>query len=91
MNDITSKLKVEVQAHTAIVTIQNPPANTWDLESLRALPRIIDGLSSQQNIWSLLITGQGEKFFSAGADLKLFRDGSVTMARDMARAFGEAF
>ena len=65
MNVVTSKLNIEVHSHTAILTIQNPPANTWDLESLRALPQIISDLSSRQDIWSLVITGQGEKFFSA--------------------------
>ena len=37
------------------------------------------------------MTGDGEKFFSAGADLKLFADGDKAMARAMARRFGEAF
>jgi enoyl-CoA hydratase/carnithine racemase len=91
MSTITPKLQVESLSHTAVITIHNPPANTWDLESLRALPKILDEISARQDIWSILITGHGEKFFSAGADLKLFKDGSVTMARDMARAFGDAF
>ena len=38
-----------------------------------------------------MITGQGEKFFSAGADLKLFADGDPDNARRMAVYFGEAF
>jgi enoyl-CoA hydratase/carnithine racemase len=38
-----------------------------------------------------VITGEGEKFFSAGADLKLFADGDPENARRMAVYFGEAF
>jgi len=38
-----------------------------------------------------VLTGAGEKFFSAGADLKVFADGDKAMARAMARRFGEAF
>jgi enoyl-CoA hydratase/carnithine racemase len=87
----TPKLSIRIESHTAILTIQNPSANTWDLESLRALPKLMARLGDNANIWSLVITGSGEKFFSAGADLKLFRDGSIQMARDMARAFGQAF
>ena len=37
------------------------------------------------------MTGQGEKFFSAGADLKTFADGDRAMANEMAQRFGEAF
>ena len=35
--------------------------------------------------------GQGEKFFSAGADLNLFAAGDKGVARDMANNFGRAF
>ena len=38
-----------------------------------------------------MVTGEGEKFFSAVADLKLFADGDKALAREMARRFGEAF
>ncbi|HAC26915.1 MAG TPA: enoyl-CoA hydratase, partial [Marinobacter hydrocarbonoclasticus] len=40
---------------------------------------------------ALVVTGQGEKFFSAGADLKTFADGDRARANDMAQRFGEAF
>ena len=33
----SEKLKVEITGHTALVTIDNPAANTWDTESLPAL------------------------------------------------------
>lgn len=39
----------------------------------------------------MVLTGEGEKFFSAGADLKLFADGDKGNAATMARYFGEAF
>jgi enoyl-CoA hydratase/carnithine racemase len=37
------------------------------------------------------MTGAGQKFFSAGADLKLFASGDKQVARQMARVFGVAF
>ncbi|MGL5358871.1 MAG: enoyl-CoA hydratase, partial [Shewanella sp.] len=39
----------------------------------------------------LVLTGQGQKFFSAGADLKLFADGDKGNGATMAKHFGEAF
>jgi len=84
-------LKLEKQDHTALVTLDNPPAHTWTRESLAALRQLVLDLDADRNIYALVITGAGEKFFSAGADLKLFADGDKAMAATMARRFGAAF
>ncbi|URI09770.1 enoyl-CoA hydratase [Aquincola tertiaricarbonis] len=84
-------LKLERRGHTAVVTLHNPPAHTWTEDSLQALTRLVKQLDAERNIYSLVITGDGEKFFSAGADLKLFADGDKGRAATMARRFGEAF
>lgn len=84
-------LKLEKRNHVALVTLNKPPAHTWTLDSLAALTRLVADLNADHNIYSLVLTGAGEKFFSAGADLKLFADGDKAMARAMARRFGEAF
>jgi enoyl-CoA hydratase/carnithine racemase len=89
--DLTHKLTVEKHGHTALITINQPPANTWDHDSLIGLKQLIEHLNRDDDIYALVITGQGGKFFSAGADLKLFADGDKARARDMARRFGEAF
>ncbi len=85
------KLVFERRGHTALLTINNPPANTWDAQSLPLLTTLIRELNAERDIYALVITGAGHKFFSAGADLKLFADGDKARARDMARKFGEAF
>ncbi len=87
----SEKLKVEVHGHTALVTIDNPAANTWDTESLPALKDLVEKLNADKNIYALVITGAGEKFFSAGADLNLFADGEPETARTMANFFGQGF
>ncbi|WP_282338046.1 enoyl-CoA hydratase [Pseudomonas sp. PS02288] len=89
--DLTHKLTVEKHGNTALLTINNPPANTWERESLIGLRQLIEHLDRDDDIYALVITGRGEKFFSAGADLKLFADGDKARAREMARLFGEAF
>ncbi|KHL69526.1 MULTISPECIES: enoyl-CoA hydratase [Pseudomonas] len=89
--ELTHKLTVEKIGHTALITISHPPANTWDRDSLIGLKLLIEHLNRDDDIYALVITGQGERFFSAGADLKLFADGDKARARDMARLFGEAF
>jgi enoyl-CoA hydratase/carnithine racemase len=87
----TDKLKVEIDGHVAIVTVDNPSANTWDVESLPALAELVTALNNDMSIFALVITGEGDKFFSAGADLKLFADGDPGTAQTMAEYFGRAF
>lgn len=84
-------LVLERKGSIAVLTLANPPANTWTRESLSGLRRLVAVLDADRSIYSLVVTGQGEKFFSAGADLKLFADGDKAVARAMARRFGEAF
>ena len=85
------KLHVQLRGHTAVVTVDNPSANTWDTESLPALRLLVEALNENRDVYALVLTGAGEKFFSAGADLKLFADGDPETAREMAGLFGEAF
>lgn len=84
-------LTVEVDGHTALVTLANPPANTWTVASLTALRDLVGALDADREIYALVMTGAGEKFFSAGADLKQFASGDKALAREAARRFGEAF
>ncbi|WP_028110768.1 enoyl-CoA hydratase [Ferrimonas futtsuensis] len=84
-------LKLERRGHTALVTINNPPANTWTQQSLGELEQLVGELNNDRDIYALVLTGEGDKFFSAGADLKLFADGDKGVAANMARAFGRAF
>ena len=85
------KLQVEYIDHIAVITINNPPANTWDQESLIRLTRLVEELNANREIYSLVITGAGDKYFSAGADLKMFADGDKGSAWAISSLFGQAF
>lgn len=84
-------LKLRIDGHTAVVELSNPPANTWTRDSLAALRDLVRDLDADRAVYALVIVGEGEKFFSAGADLKQFADGDKALAREAARRFGEAF
>lgn len=87
----SEKLLVEQRDHTVAITIANPPANTWNGDNLGALKSVVEQCNVDKDVYALVITGQGEKFFSAGADLNLFADGDKDVARAMAGSFGGAF
>ncbi len=84
-------IQFSISNHVAVITMSNPPANTWTVDGLNQLKRLVCSLDQNRDIYALVITGQGDKFFSAGADLKLFADGDKTTAFNMARCFSEAF
>jgi enoyl-CoA hydratase/carnithine racemase len=83
-------IRHRIEGHTAFLTIDNPPANTWTPESLRALEALIGTLNADRDVYAAVITGAGEKFFSAGADLKNFQ-GDKVLARHFVACFGAAF
>jgi enoyl-CoA hydratase/carnithine racemase len=81
----------KIDGHVALVTLNNPSANTFTAEGLLELATLVDGLNRNLDVYAVVVTGQGEKFFSAGADLKSFAGGDKAGARLMARRFGAAF
>jgi enoyl-CoA hydratase/carnithine racemase len=80
-----------IDGHVAVLTINNAPANTFTAEGLTELQRLVVELNSNLGVYAAVITGQGEKFFSAGAELKTFADGDKGSAQAMAQRFGKAF
>jgi enoyl-CoA hydratase/carnithine racemase len=83
-------IRDRIDGHTAFVTLDNPPANTWTPESLREFERLIAELNEDRTVYAMVLTGEGPKFFSAGADLKTFA-GDKVLARHFIACFGAAF
>ncbi|OUR71232.1 enoyl-CoA hydratase, partial [Marinomonas sp. 42_23_T18] len=50
---ITDSVLVEKRGHVAVLTMNNPPANTWTADSLKALKCIVEELNQDKSIWSL--------------------------------------
>ena len=75
----------------AQIVLNNPSANTFTGEGLVELLNTIGKLNGDKQVRAVVVTGAGEKFFSAGADLKQFADGDKSRAREVAQRFGVAF
>ncbi|NOX34885.1 MAG: enoyl-CoA hydratase [Deltaproteobacteria bacterium] len=56
--------------HVAIVSINHPPANTWDLKTMEEFGQVVDQVENDPEFRVMIITGSGERFFSAGFDVK---------------------
>ncbi|HYC36590.1 MAG TPA: enoyl-CoA hydratase [Usitatibacter sp.] len=83
-------IRHEVRAHTAFITLDDPPANTWTPESLGQLEDLVRSLDADRSIYAAVLTGAGTKFFSAGAKLENFRSDKV-LARHFIARFAAAF
>ena len=62
-------LLFEKKGHIGIVTINRPPANSWSLSAIEELDRIMDIVEKDNDIRVVILTGAGEKCFSAGMDV----------------------
>jgi enoyl-CoA hydratase len=60
---------LEVDGFVATLTIDNPPLNIITAEVRKDLHRALDELEERGDIRALIVTGQGDRAFCAGADL----------------------
>ena len=59
----------EKKEHIAIITLNHPPVNAWNWGLMSDFEKAIDEVENDKEIRVLIITGGGEKAFSAGFDL----------------------
>ncbi len=62
--------------HVAVITLVDPPANTYTHEMMRQLDEAILDARFDSDVEVIVLTGKGEKFFSAGANIGMLN--SVT-------------
>jgi enoyl-CoA hydratase len=56
-----------------VLELSNPPANTYSYEMMRELDAHVLQARFDESVHVLLITGAGEKFFCAGADIAMLQ------------------
>ena len=64
-------INYRTDAGIAIIEMNDPPANTYTYEMMRQLDDAILKARMDNGVYVLLLTGAGEKFFSAGANIKM--------------------
>ena len=62
-------IRLEIDNHVAIVTLDAPPVNALALDNYQEITRIFDRLSDDAKVRSVILTAAG-KVFSAGVDMK---------------------
>jgi enoyl-CoA hydratase/carnithine racemase len=62
----------------AILTLADPPANTYTYKMMQALDQRILAVRMDDRVQVIVITGSGEKFFCAGANIQMLADVTPT-------------
>jgi enoyl-CoA hydratase len=64
-------IQYRVEDGVAVITMDDPPANTYTYEMNRQLDEFILKARMDNAVHVLVLTGSGDKFFSAGANIKM--------------------
>jgi enoyl-CoA hydratase/carnithine racemase len=72
------------------ITLDNPPANSYDLIVMREFSRAVDEAIGSDTR-AVIVRSASEKFFSAGADVKRFLEGDVDANMEMIRVSQASF
>ena len=64
----------EVRGKVALLTLDDPPANTYTHEMMRQLDEGIIRARFDGDVEVIVITGAGEKFFCAGANIGMLSE-----------------
>jgi enoyl-CoA hydratase/carnithine racemase len=75
---------------SATITLDNPPANSYDITFMRELEAAIAAANADASARVVVLRSASEKFFSAGADIKRFLANDVDANMDMIRLAHEA-
>ena len=60
----------------AVLELNAPPANTYSYEMMRELDEQVLDARMDETIHVLMLTGAGDKFFCAGADIGMLQSAS---------------
>lgn len=71
-------VQYRVDQGVAIFSLNDPPANTYTYEMMQALDQRILAARMDESVQVIVITGGGEKFFCAGANIQMLSDVTPT-------------
>lgn len=85
-------IKVKEENGISVICIDRPKSlNALNTQTLKELGQIINDISERKDIYTVIITGSGEKAFVAGADITEMKSKSAIEGREMAKLAQKVF
>jgi enoyl-CoA hydratase len=78
-------IKYRINTRLATVIIDFPPANAMPVRGRVELLDILDKLLETEEVWAIILTGAGDKFFMSGANIAELLPLTAEEARDRVR------
>ncbi len=75
---------LEKKDHAGILTLNRPPVNAVNLKTLEEIESALDDLENNSDVRVVIITGAGEKSFSAGFDVSEAGQSDITVPKGQA-------
>jgi enoyl-CoA hydratase len=69
-----AKIDVSTTNGVRVLTLTEPPANTYSYEMMRELDAAVLDARMARDVFVIVLTGAGEKFFCAGATIGMLKD-----------------
>jgi enoyl-CoA hydratase len=73
-SEVKDLVRYHVDPGIAVITMSDPPANTYTYEMNRQLDDAILRARMDNDIYVIVLTGAGEKFFCAGANIQMLTE-----------------
>jgi enoyl-CoA hydratase len=71
-------VRYEAAEGVAVLTLSDPPANTYTYDMMRQLDAAVLRARMDESVHVVVITGAGEKFFCAGANIRMLTEMTPT-------------
>lgn len=71
-------IKIEKKDHICILTIDHPPVNAWNMATMLDFEKAVNEVENDQDARVVIITGGGNKCFSAGFDVSDAENAHIT-------------
>jgi enoyl-CoA hydratase len=68
------KINVRISDGVAVLELNDPPANTYSYQMMQEIDAVVLEMRMDSDVHVILITGAGDKFFCAGANIGMLKD-----------------
>ena len=74
MTDERQYVDFVIDERVAVVTVNRPPVNAWNIQVENEVKQVFEELSTRDDFGVVVITGGGDRAFIAGADIKMMSE-----------------
>lgn len=89
MQELSEMILVSKEKNKAVISLNRPPANSYFHVFLKQLSALINELNSDKKIKVVVLNSTSERFFCAGADIKIFSSNTTEQNDKMVLAARE--